>query len=223
MAQYAWWSHLLWVLAAGAVGFAVAAIFAGWLELPRRWFLVPHLLLSGGLVAAYFWWSDIDLGALLRRNWVWGLVAALLAGAFLVWNVLSQPVSTRSAGLGLVWDVIWLGGVYGLVDALLLSVLPILATWQAFSALGWTGNWPGRIGVGLLAFLLSLAVTAAYHFGFPEYQGAAVTRPLIGNGVSSLAYLLTANPLGALLSHLAMHIAAVFQGPATTLQLPPHY
>lgn len=218
-----WWYHLLWVAAAALVGFAVAAIFAGRLELSRRWFLLPHLLLSGGLVAGYFWWSGIELSELLRRHWLWGIVAALLAGAFLVANVLSQPESARSSGLGLLWDLFWLGAVYGMLDALFLSVLPIVATWQAFSGLGWTATWPGRIGAGLVALALSLLVTTTYHLGFPEFQGGAVAGPIVGNGVSSLAAIVSANPLGALLSHLAMHAAAVFQGPGTTIQLPPHY
>lgn len=159
---------------------------------------------------------------LLQRHWAWGVAAAILAGAFLVTNVLSQPASDRSSELSLTLDLLWLGGVYGLVDALLLSVLPILATWQASAALGGTAGWPGRISTGILALLLSLAVTAAYHLGFPEFRGADVAGPIIGNGVSSLAYLVTANPLGAVLSHVAMHVAAVFQGPGTTIQLPPH-
>ncbi len=54
-------------------------------------------------------------------------------------------------------------------------------------------------------------------------HNSQVAGPIIGNGVSSLAAIVTANPLGALLSHLAMHVAAVLQGPATTIQLPPHY
>lgn len=223
MSTTIWWQHLLWIVAAGVIGFAVAALFAGQLQLSRRWFLIPHLLFSGGLVAGYFWWSDIDLIALFHRHWLWGIVAAALAGAFLVANVLSQPASARSNGVMALIDLAWLGVVYGLVDALLLSVLPIVATWHAFAALGWTANWPGRIGAGALALALSLAVTAAYHLGFPEFQGAQVAGPLIGNGVSSLAYVVTANPLGALLSHLAMHVAAVLQGPGTTIQLPPHY
>jgi hypothetical protein len=218
-----WWQHLLWIVAAGVIGFVVATIFAGQLQLSRRWFLVPHLLLSGGLVVAYFWWSGIDLVALIQRHWIWGIIGAVAAGAFLVANVLSQPVSARNSGAALLFDLFWLGGVYGLLDAMFLSVLPIVAAWQAFAALGWTDNWPGRIGVGALAFLFSLVVTAAYHLGFPEFAGSRVGGPIIGNGVSSLAAIVTANPLGAMLSHLAMHVAAVLQGPATTIQLPPHY
>ena len=39
----------------------------------------------------------------------------------------------------------------------------------------------------------------------------------------SLGYLLTNNPATALFSHIAMHIAGVLHGPASVVQLPPHY
>ena len=39
----------------------------------------------------------------------------------------------------------------------------------------------------------------------------------------TLAFLLSGNPLGSLISHTTMHLAAVLQGPETTIQLPPHY
>ena len=39
----------------------------------------------------------------------------------------------------------------------------------------------------------------------------------------TLGYLLTNNPLTAILSHIAMHIAGVLHGPASVMQLPPHY
>jgi hypothetical protein len=218
-----WWLHLIWVLGAGVIGFLATAVLAGWLRLPRSWFLVPYLILAGGFLYAYFRWSGIDLGDELGRHWVWGLAGAVLAGAFLVSNVLSQPASQRSQGVKLVFDLLWLGVVYGTLDALLLSVMPVLATWRAFSLLGWTAGWPGRIGVGVLALIASLFVTATYHLGYPEFRGPAVAGPVFGVGISSLAYLLTTNPLTSLLSHIAMHVAAVLQGPETTLQLPPHY
>ena len=31
------------------------------------------------------------------------------------------------------------------------------------------------------------------------------------------------NPLTAILSHIAMHVAGVLHGPASVIQLPPHY
>ena len=71
--------------------------------------------------------------------------------------------------------------------------------------------------------MASLLVTVAYHLGYPEFRGSEVVGPVIGNGVCSLAYLLATNPIAAVLSHIAMHVAAVLHGPETTIQLPPHY
>ncbi len=218
-----WWLHLMWVLAAGGLGFLITAALARWLGLPRPWLLLPYLVVAGVFLFAYFRWSGLNLADTTRQHWAWGLVGAALAGAFLVQNVLSQPASARSQGLSLVFDLFWLGLVYGTLDALLLSVMPLLATWRAFSLLGWTAGWPGRLAVGSLALVASLFVTIAYHLGYPEFRGPEVVGPVIGNGVSSLAYLLTTNPLGAVLSHIAMHVAAVLHGPETTVQLPPHY
>ncbi len=39
----------------------------------------------------------------------------------------------------------------------------------------------------------------------------------------SLGYLLTMNPISAILSHIAMHVASVLHGLETMAQLPPHY
>jgi hypothetical protein len=66
-------------------------------------------------------------------------------------------------------------------------------------------------------------VTLAYHLGYPEFRGPQVRAPMFGVGMMSLGYLLTTNPIAAVLSHAAMHIAAVLRGPATMVQLPPHY
>jgi hypothetical protein len=214
---------LLWILAAAGLGFAVACVFSRLLRLSRRVFLIPYVLLAGGLVSAYFSWNRVDLLAQVVQNWFWGLIATILLGAFVVKNVLSQPVSTRSRDILLVFDLFWAGVVYGAVDAMLLSVLPVMATWQAFSHVVWTGTWLDQIMVGGLAMMASLFVTAAYHLGYAEYNGPQVAAPMFGNGMMSLGYLLTNNPAAAVVSHVAMHVAAVLRGPATASQLPPHY
>ncbi len=216
--------NLGWIAAAALLGFAIAAIFAGALHLPRSIYLVVYLALAAPFLYAFARWSNLSIGSLIRHNWMWGLAGAVLFGAFVVRNVLSQPASAHGQGLSLIFDIAWLGVVYGALDALFLSVLPVLATWQAFSALGWTNSLGGKIGVGTIALVASLLVTVAYHLGYPEYRTAGgVMGPSIGNGVMSLGYLLTNNPITAVFSHIAMHIAGVFQGPATVLQLPPHY
>lgn len=216
--------NLGWIVAAAALGFALTAICAGALRLPRGVFVIIYLALVVPFLYAYVRWSQISVGEIIRHNWIWGLVGAVLAGAFVVRNVLSQPVSLHSQGLALAFDVAWLGVVYGALDALFLSVLPVIATWQAFAALGWTESLGGKVLVGAIALVASLFVTVAYHLGYPEYRTpGGIMGPSVGNGVMSLGYLLTNNPMAAVFSHIAMHIAGVLHGPATVIQLPPHY
>jgi hypothetical protein len=123
----------------------------------------------------------------------------------------------------LLLDVLWVGLGYGAMDALLLNVMPVVAVWYGFSAAGWTVNWPGKISVGALALLASLLVTLLYHVGYPEFRNRKVALVLVGNALITLAYLVSANPLGAVVSHVVMHVAAVLRGPETMIQLPPHY
>jgi hypothetical protein len=218
-----WNEYLVWVVAAGVLGFAISTIFAGILRLPRNVYLIPYIGLSALFLYAYIRWSGLSIAELFQHNWVWGLVGAMLLAVFLVRNVLSQPVAPKSRGLTLVLDILWSGVAYGLTDALLLTVLPVFATWQAFTLLNWTATWPGKILVGILAMLASILVTTAYHLGYPEYRGTGMRGPVIGNTTMTLGYLLTNNPLAAILSHISMHIAAVLHGPASVTQLPPHY
>ena len=222
-AQTTWWGHLLWVLGAAFLGWACAALFAGVLHWSRPLFLVPYVLLAGGFMVAWLRWNAFDWRSQLVQHWGWGLIFALLAGAFVVQNVLRQPRTPTPQGTELAFDLLWLGLIYGMVDGLFLSVLPIAATWQAFTQLGWTERWPGRIAVGVLALLASLLVTATYHLGYPEFQGSALLGPLVGAGVMSVAYLFSRSPFAPVLSHMAMHTAAVLYGLSTAIQLPPHY
>lgn len=218
-----WWGYVLWIAGAGALSFAISAFFAGVLQLPRALFLVPYVALTLAFLYSYARWSRVNARRVVLRNWGWGLVGAVVVGAFGVNDVLSQPASQAPVGLELVGALLWLGVIYGAVDALLLSILPILATWQGCSALGWTGNWPGRVLTGILAIVASMLVTAAYHVGYPEYRNPHLAGPVIGNSVATLASLLTMSPIAAVFSHIAMHIAAVLHGVESVSQLPPHY
>lgn len=217
------WLYLGWVLAAGLLGFATSAVFSGWLRLSRRLFLVPYFVLAGGFLYGFFEWGQLDLISLLTQNWYWGLLAGAIVGAFLVRNVRSQAASARSTGMELIFDVLWVGLGYGAVDALFLNVMPVVAVWNGLSDVGWTVAWPGKIATGFLALLASLLVTLLYHLGYPEFRNRKVTLVLLGNALITLAYLVSGNPLGAVVSHIVMHVAAVFQGPETMIQLPPHY
>lgn len=218
----AWWQYLLWIVAAGALGLAQTYILAAKLHLRRRMFLLFYVPITGIFLYGYWRWSGLDLQAASTANLAVGLILAALGAAFLVRNVLSQPASSRPENAQLMVDVIWEGVIYGILDALLLSVLPVHAVWAAFSASG--DNVAIQVLIGAGGFAASVLVTAAYHVGYPEFRGEkALIPPIIGNSICSLIYLLSGNLLAPVLAHIAMHVAAVLHGAETTVQLPPHY
>jgi hypothetical protein len=214
---------IIWILSASFLGFAVASIFAGLLKLTRNLYLLIYI----PVVAAFFFLfiviNKISLTEILSHNWYWGVIGALLAGAFVIKNVYPQPSSKRSTGFALLTDIAWPGLVYGLMDALLLSVIPVLAIKIALTDPVWPQNWLGKIGFCIIGLFASFFVTTAYHLGYPEFRGKRILWPNIGNGVLSLAFIITMNPLAAILPHMAMHVAAMIHGKETTGQVPPHY
>jgi hypothetical protein len=218
-----WYAHLGWLVAAGLMGFAITLIFSAWLRLPRNIFLVPYIGFTFLLFFAYIKWSELSIQDLILHNWVWGLIGAAILAVITIRNVLSQPASPRPQGLKLTFEILWPGLLYGFTDGLLLSVFPVLVSWQAFTLLKWDATAPGRILMGLIAILASMFVTTAYHFGYVEFRGKRLILANVGNTVMTLGYLATANPLSATVCHAAMHIAAVLHGSERVAQLPPHY
>lgn len=216
-------TQVAWILSAAVVGFAVSALFAGLLHLPRNVFLLPYGIVVVAFFLAYLRSSGVDLPAHFRHNALLGVLGAVLAGTLVVMNVLSQPPSPPPQGLGLALAVFWVGVVYGVLDALLPSVIPVVATWLAFARKGLTANLSGRVLAAAVALTASLAVTTAYHLGYAEFRGIQVAGPILGNAILTAAYLLTRNPLSTTLAHVAMHVASVLHGMETTIQFPPHY
>ncbi len=218
-----WYAYLFWTLGAAVLSFSIAALFAGVFRLPRPIYLIPYTGLVSLFIYLYIRWSGFDLGSFLRHNWYWGLFGAVFAGFFMVRNILEQPASPHSQGAQLVFDLLWLGVLYGAVDGILLSVFPIVTTRAAFASLGWTAHWYGKIGVALLGLVASFLTILIYHLGYPECRSDIVFEIGGGQSILTTIYLLTNNPFTAVFAHMAMHIAGVLQGPATVMQLPPHY
>jgi hypothetical protein len=213
----------MWILAGAMLGFAVAALFAGVLRWPRRIYLFPYVLLVMAFLCGYARRTRLDLTKHIRDHWGWGLIGGTAAGVFAVQSVLRQPSSSPPGMIEFIVDLLWLGIVYGTVDGLLLSVLPVVAIQKALDELPWTSRWPGRMGKGAIALFASMVVILVYHLGYPEFRSAQVMFPVLGVSVMSLAFIVTGNPMSAVISHVAMHVAAVVHGLNTVMQLPPHY
>jgi len=215
-------NSIIWLIAAVFISFSVSMIFSGLIKLSRRVFLIPYITISSAFLFAFFCFNFTDLKELLTTHWLWGLIAGIIAGAFLVSNVFSQPNSRTSKGWNLLFDIVWMGLAYGIIDALLLNVIPVLIIWETVSSIGWIETWAGKIMIGSFALVASLLITFVYHMGYTEFRNKKMLLVLFGNSLITLAFIVSGNPLGAIISHTAMHIAAVIRGPETTIQLPPH-
>ena len=212
---------VIWLMLASLIGFLITAVFSMGLRWDRSLFLVPYITIIGIFFVIYFSKHPISLRQLLGP-WRMGLVGVAVATLFLMWKVQGYPPSAVPEGIQLVWAIIWIGITYGMVDGLLLNVMPVLIVHRA---------WPDEADTsrttlltrGFLALLASIFVTIAYHLGYTEFHGFSMFWVIIGNSIITLTYLLTGSPLSAIVTHVIMHIAAVLHGMETVLMLPPHY
>lgn len=203
--------------------FGISFIFSGLLGLSRRIFLLPYVIVSSAFLV-YFFYSAVPVTYnFWTHNWTWGLLITLIAGVFLVKNIYSQPASQDKRGKGLFFDIFWFGFVYGVIDGLMLNVMPVVAAENIINQSASAGSFSIVLLTAVSAIAASLIITLLYHLGYKEFRNKSILMVLLGNTIITLTFIISGNPLGAVLSHTAMHIAAVIRGPETTLQLPPHY
>ena len=212
-----------WIGAAAAIGFAVSAIGAQALHMPRPWIVLVLAVAVGTLVAAYARSNDVDIGALVAHRWLWAIVRGLALGILLVVLVLPDDPTPTSGAPALAASVVWLGVVYGTAEALLVNVLPMMAAWRAFHGAGWTHSLRGKLAAGAFTMLANMTVAAAYNLGFPEFRGAEITGPLSSNLLIGAGFVLAPNPIISIISHVVLHVAAVLAGGEGPVNLPPHY
>jgi hypothetical protein len=212
---------LIWLALAALVGFLVPAVFSTGLRWSRPLFLVPYVAIAGAFLVLYFRRAPVSLVQMTGR-WHYALAGTAAASFFLLGNIRGQPASAAPEGAQLVLALAWTGAAYGTIDGLLLNVMPVLAVQgPGFYAAG--PSWKERLARGLLALAASLLVTVSYHAGYAEFHGPKMLSVVIGNTIITSSYLLTGSPLAGVATHVIMHVAAVFHGMETTLQLPPHY
>jgi hypothetical protein len=216
-------AHALWLAAGLALAFALPFVFADLLSIQRDAYYGLYAVAVGVFLASWARLTHQDVRASLTRHWRLTAALAIACGGMLVVVVLGEPATSRPSGWSFAGALLWRGVVYGAVDGLLLSSFPILATFAAFSATPLRERSRRTVaGIGALALAVSIAFTAVYHLGYPDFRGSKVRKPVTGSVIWSAPTLLTLNPLGAPAAHIALHLAAVTHSYQTTTFLPPH-
>jgi hypothetical protein len=201
----------------------VPFVFADILDVQRDVFYGLYALAVLGLFALWSRSTGYDLVAACRRRWALALGLGLAAAAVMVAVVLrTEDATARPDGLELVAAVVWRGVVYGVTDGLLLSVFPILVVFAALVGTRLDRGLTGKVAIGAVALVASLAMTAVYHAGYSDFRSDKVGKPLTGDLVWSVPTLVTLNPIGAPIAHAGLHTSAVLHSYETDVFLPPH-
>ena len=214
-----WATQLRWYAAAAVVSFGVPFVGSSVLELQHDVYLGIYFAVVLALLSAYVVATGLDVRATVRRQWKLGVALGLVFGVALVRNVLSEDATPRPDGAYYIFELIWRGGIYGAVDALLLTVLPCLVVYRALG--GRLATWRRRIAYFAASLALVVTITAVYHLGYAQYRDDGVGAPETGNTLISMPMLLSTNPIGSIADHMAMHVSAVARTYETEVRLPP--
>src|SRR6185503_5401386 len=210
-----------WFVGVSATAFLVPLVFSSWLALHHDVYYLVYFMVAVAVLGAYFWANGINLTEMMTNNWQLSIGLGVPAAAFVTWSVFARIDATpHPSGGYFVFEIVWRGMVYGVVDALLLSAFPGLIARELMQRKV-AGAWR-RISYGALTLTLVMIITAIYHAGYKDLQTVrGIVQPEIGNSIISVPVIASANPVGSVLAHLSMHLAAVTHSYESKDRLPP--
>jgi hypothetical protein len=212
--------HLVWFVLVCAVAFLVPYLGVSVLDLQHDVFYLAYFAVTIGLVATYVRVEQVEVAEIFRRRWRWSLGVGVPLAAFLVFNVFNtEDATARPHGAYFVFELLWRGVGYGLIDTLLLTVFPCLVAYTLLR--GRVGGLKGKLRFTALCLPLVIAVTATYHLGYPQYREDGISRPETGNILISIPTFATANPVGSFVAHVSQHLAAVTHSYESKIFNPP--
>jgi len=216
-------SHWAWLGGGFVVAFATPFLLADLLEIHRDVFYGLYAIVVLGLFGLWARSTGYELRAAVRRRWPLAVgLGAVCAGVMALVVVRTEDATARPDGVELAGAVLWRGVVYGISDGLLLSVFPILVVFAALAGSTLNDRAAGKVVIGAIALMASLAMTAVYHLGYSDFRSDKVARPLAGDVLWSVPTLVTLNPIGAPIAHVGLHVSAVLHSYDTETFLPPH-
>jgi hypothetical protein len=212
--------HLAWFVVVCAVAFLVPYLAVSVLDLQHDVFYLVYFAVTIALVAVYVRVEQVDVAAIFRLRWRWSLGLGVVLAAFLVFNVFNTEDGTvRPHGAYFLFELLWRGVGYGLIDTLLLTVFPCFVAYKLLH--GRVYGLKGKLRFTALMLPLVIIVTATYHLGYPQYRQDGLSRPETGNILISIPTLATANPVGSIVAHVSQHVAAVTHAYESKIFVPP--
>jgi len=215
-------SHWAWLAGGFVLAFAVPFLLTHIVHVSQNLFTGLYALAVSCLFAGWVRTTGYDIRVAIRRRWPMALALGTL-GAILLSIIVMGATRTRSPSgtIKIAADVIWGGIVYGVTDALLLSVFPILLL---FAALGTTlgTRARGKAAIAAASMLVSLGLTVTNLAGYNHFRPGKIAEPLTGDLIWSVPTLLTLNPIASPIAHAGLHVSAVLQDHAPKSFLHPH-
>lgn len=201
-----------------AASFATSAVGASLLHLSPNLFVAAWAAVTSGIMAGWVLSEGWNPLVQLRRRWVAGLIVGVIAGVPLALAFTAGAAPAERAG---VVSLLWLGLVRGAADAVMLSIVPVLAFYGARP--GDDLSHSSRIRMAGVALLASLIIASAYHLGFAELRNPSLVQPLVTALILTMAYLLSGSPLAPIVGHVIVNVAALLHGVASAGPLSPHH
>jgi hypothetical protein len=212
--------HLVWFSVVCAVAFLVPYLGVSVLALQHDVFYLVYFAVTIALIAGYVRLEHVAVAELFRIRARWSLGIGVVLAGFLVFNVFnSEDATARPHGAYFVFELLWRGVGYGLIDTLLLTVFPCLVAYTLLH--GNVDGLTGKLRLTALALPLVMLVTATYHLGYPQYRQDGLSRPETGNVLISIPTFATANPIGSFVAHASQHVAAVTHAYESRVFNPP--
>jgi hypothetical protein len=211
--------QLVWFGLVCTVAFVIPYLGVSVLGMQHDLFYLAYFAVTLVLLWSYVRVEHVDVAEIFRRRWQWSLgIGVVLAGA-LIFNVFNTEDATTRHGFYFVFELLWRGVGYGLIDTLLLTVFPCLVAYQLLQ--GRVGGLKGKLRLTALMLPLVIIITATYHLGYPQYRQDGISRPETGNVLISIPTFATANPVGSIVAHVSQHIAAVTHAYESRIFNPP--
>jgi hypothetical protein len=212
--------HVAWFALVCGVAFVIPYLGVSVLDLQHDVFYLVYFAVTIALVATYARVERVDVGEIFRARWRWSLVVGVVVGGFLVFNVFKTADGTaRPHGAYFVFELLWRGVGYGMIDTLLLTIFPCFVAYKLLH--GHVDGLKGKLRFTALTLPLVLIVTATYHWGYPQYRQDGLSRPETGNVLISIPTFATANPLGSVVAHVSQHVTAVTHAYESRIFNPP--